>query len=157
MGIEWILECIQRPMFSILVNGNSCRFFNNSRDLRHECPLSPYLFAIVMEFFTAVLFECDKNRPVPSPFTKGGLAISHLLFADDVLLFVSASAQIAGNIKRFLQDFDNHSGLGINWEKAQFSSLDAQLTIGWQSPLCLTFSREAYQYDTLGCLFSLQD
>lgn len=89
-------------MFSILVNGNSCWFFNNSRDLHHGCPLSPYLFAIVMEFFTAVLFECDKNRLIPSPFTKGGLAIFHLLFADHVLLFASASAQIAGNIKRFL-------------------------------------------------------
>lgn len=101
--------------FSILINGKSCSFFQGKRGLRQGCPLSPYLFAIVMEFFSAVLTECEKNGLMPTPFVKGELAVSHLLFVDDVLIFGSASVEATGHLKRLLRDFNCHSGLGTNW------------------------------------------
>lgn len=67
-----------------------------------------------------MLIECVKNGLIPTPFVKGEVAVSHLLFADDVLIFASdsATAEVAGNLKRFLHDFSIHSGLSTNWGKS---------------------------------------
>lgn len=154
-GIKWILECVLQPGFSIIINGKPCGFFNGTRGLRQGCPLSPYLFGIVMEFFSAVLIECVKNGLIPTPFVKGEVAVSHLLFADDVLIFASdsATAEVAGNLKRFLHDFSIHSGLSTNWGKSSifFSNCTTE------SRPFLTFSRGAFQSNTWVYLYFLLD
>ena len=47
---NWIKECIQRPMFSIMINGSSSSYFSSSRGIRQGDPISPYI--MVMEFWT---------------------------------------------------------------------------------------------------------
>lgn len=42
-------HCISLVRFSVLANGNRFSFFSSSRGLRHGDPLSPLLFAIVMD------------------------------------------------------------------------------------------------------------
>lgn len=48
--INWILECVRNPAFSVIVNDFSvivndkpCGFFNSNQALRQACPLSPTL------------------------------------------------------------------------------------------------------------------
>ena len=71
------------------------RFFQSSRGLRQGDPLSPYFFVIEMEMFSGLLM-----RAVDEGFLSGcrvksrygeGVKISHLLFADDTLVFYQAS------------------------------------------------------------------
>ena len=87
--------CISMASFSILVNGSPAGFFQNSRGLRQGDPLSPYLFVIGMEALTRLL-----NRAVAGNYLSGSKivvkdgvvsVISHLLYADDTLLFYGAS------------------------------------------------------------------
>lgn len=78
--IQWIFEFITGPSFSVLVNGFVKVYFKSKRG-----PFSPYLFAVVMEFFfSAPMSKCALDRSIPTPFSKGELAIFHLLFADDL-------------------------------------------------------------------------
>ena len=79
-----------------------------------------------MEFFSAGIFACVANGMIPSPFRKESSLISHLIFADDVVIFTKANTISAGNNKRFLEDFKFHTGLGINCEKSTvlFSNCD---------------------------------
>ena len=81
--------------FSILVNGSSSGFFQNSRGLRQGDPLSPYLFVIGMEALSCLLKrDVEGNYLYGSKIAeRGGVetSISHLLYADDTLLFCEAN------------------------------------------------------------------
>lgn len=127
--ISLILECVREPAFSVLLNGASCGFFNSTRGLRQGCPLSPYLFCIIMEHFSTLLNECALNGLIPTPFNKRNLHVSHLLFADDVLIYSKASILVVGNLKMFLADFGRFSRLVVNGRKSSilFSNCDENL------------------------------
>ncbi|RVW22037.1 putative mitochondrial protein [Vitis vinifera] len=121
--IGWIKWCISTASFSVLVNGTSTGFFQSSRGLRQGDPLSPYLFVIVME-----VFSCFLKRVVDGGFLSGcrvkgrseeGVQISHLLFADDTLVFCQASQDHLTYLSWLLMWFEAMLGLRINLEKSE--------------------------------------
>lgn len=65
-------------------------------------PYLPTFLELLWNFFFAIPTECERNDLLPTPFVKGNLAVSHLLFADDVLIFASASIEAASNLRRLL-------------------------------------------------------
>jgi hypothetical protein len=79
----------------VLVNGSPAGFFNGSRGIRQGDPLSPFLFVIVMEAFSRMV-KASIDHSLLSGFFVGTrereqVHISHLLFADDTLVFCGAS------------------------------------------------------------------
>ena len=94
---KWIHTCISIVQFSVLINGFSVDFFGRSRGLRQGGLLSPMLFLIMMEVFSRMLrkvegvglirgFKAEGRR-------GGGECVSHLLFADDTILFCDANVE----------------------------------------------------------------
>ncbi|RVW27875.1 K(+) efflux antiporter 2, chloroplastic [Vitis vinifera] len=121
--IKWIEWCISTVRYSVLINGSSSRFFQSSRGLRQGDPLSPYLFVIVME-----VFSCLMRRAISGGFLSGwrvrgrggeGILISHLLFANDTLVFCEESQDQLTNLSWLLMWFEACSGLRVNLEKSE--------------------------------------
>jgi hypothetical protein len=86
--------CVSTVRFSVIVNGSPIGFFNSSRELRQGDPLSPLLFLLIMEVLSRML-----RRSVKRGFIKGfqvgrdahsSVCVSHLLYADDTILFCNA-------------------------------------------------------------------
>ena len=92
---RWMKACITIVRFSMLINGSSAGFFASLRGLRQGDHLSPLLFLLVMEVLSRLLRRTEEGDFLKgfqaSPNARGGLHISHLLFADDTILFCDAS------------------------------------------------------------------
>ena len=90
----WIKVCVTSVRFSVLVNGSPEGFFGSSCELRQEDPLSPLLFLLIMEVLSRILKKTEENNLVRGfqvgAMTSVGVQISHLLFADDTILFCDA-------------------------------------------------------------------
>ena len=119
--IRWIKWCISTTSFSVLVNGTPMGFFQSSRGLRQGDPLSPYLFVIAMEVFSAFLKRAVEGGFLFGCRVKGrseeGVLISHLLFADNTLVFCKPSQDQLTYLSWLLMWFEAVSGLRINMEK----------------------------------------
>ena len=53
--INWIRECLASPSFSIMLNGSPNGYFKSTRGIRQRDPVSPFLFILVMEFWSITM------------------------------------------------------------------------------------------------------
>lgn len=85
---QLIMSCVSFSSISILVNGKKTSFFNPSKRIRQEDPMSLYLFILCMERLSRNIGDAVKSKAfTPISITTGGPKISHLFFTDDVTLF----------------------------------------------------------------------
>ena len=126
--LTWIKWCISTASFSILINGSPAGFFPSTRGLRQGDPLSPYLFVIGMEALGMEALSCMINRAVDGNYISGSrvasgrgedMSISHLLYADDTLIFCKADLDQLKFLSWILMWFEAMTGLKINLDKSE--------------------------------------
>lgn len=84
---EWIKECISTPTYSVIVNGELNGHFEGKKGLRQGDPISFLLFVMAMDVLSKMLDKGAENQVFkPHPSCENPL-ITHLSFADDVLIF----------------------------------------------------------------------
>ena len=120
---KWIYTCISTIQFFVLINGSLVDFFGSSRGLRQGDLLSPMLYLILMEVFSRMLrrvkgvglirgFKVESRR-------DGGESISHLLFADHIILFCDSDMEQILHIRLLLLNFQAVTGLKVNVHKSE--------------------------------------
>ncbi|GAU27562.1 hypothetical protein TSUD_29940 [Trifolium subterraneum] len=119
--ISLIMFGLTHSSNTILWNGSKTEAFTLVRGIRQGDPLSPYLFVLCMECL-GVMIESRMNnsRWKPLQMVKNGTNLSHLFFADDVLLFAKATTNQAQVIKGVLENFCVTSGMKISHAKSRF-------------------------------------
>ena len=89
--ILWVTACLNTSSFSFNINGEVRGFVRPSRGIRQGDPISPYLFIICAEGLSNLLKQAQRKGVITGlKICKEGPSISHLLFADDSLLFCKA-------------------------------------------------------------------
>ncbi|XP_050233395.1 uncharacterized protein LOC126681881 [Mercurialis annua] len=154
---KWIMECISSVTYSLNFNGAVHGFISSTRGLRQSDPLSPLIFTIYAECFSSLLFQAEGAQLISSVhIAPQSPLISHLLFADDSLLFVQASHFQASNVRRILQILevshvggqDKYLGLPafINKSKREtFNDIYSKVrhkVVGWKENLLSMGGRE---------------
>lgn len=104
--VVWVMQCVSGPSLSLLWNGEKTESFQPLRGLRQGDPLSPYLFVVCMERLCYLIERAiDTKQWKPISLSRGGPKLSHICFADDLILFAEASVQQIRVIRRVLERF----------------------------------------------------
>ena len=115
--MKWVINCVTTTQFSINLNGVLVGFFPSERGQRQGNPISPYLFLIAMEVFSALL----KWNVIASGFDYhhrcSSLKLSHTVFADDFFLISAATEHSFQVSKTTTVEFEHLSGLKPNMQK----------------------------------------
>jgi hypothetical protein len=114
----WIHHCVSTVHILVLINGTPAGFFSSSQGVRQGDSLSPLLFVLVEAF--SRMMNATVERDLMSGFFVGSkvMVVSHLLFADDTLIFCKPNVEQLCNLRYLLLCFEVVSGLKINLSKS---------------------------------------
>lgn len=114
--IDWIKSIFESSKISVLVNGVATDEFCPKQGLRQGCPLSPLLFNLIGEVLSKMLDRTNSSGIFAGVnLVNCQQPISHLQFADDVILFIRNDLSSIKGVKQVLQCFQLMSGLSINF------------------------------------------
>ncbi|XP_010484758.1 PREDICTED: uncharacterized protein LOC104763036 [Camelina sativa] len=117
-AFECVKQCVTTTSSSMNINGELCGYFKGGRGLRQGDPLSPTLFVIAMEALSNLLsLRFDSGRIGYHPLGRNPI-ISHLAFADDLMIFFDGRNSSLQEISSLLDDFKDLSGLSMNSDKS---------------------------------------
>lgn len=112
-----IMKCVSFVSLSVLFNREKLQSFKPSRGIHQGDTISPYLFLVCAEGLSCLL-----NNTVESNLGISIVAtapkVTHLLFADDILLFFKANIDEAEEVNRLLTAYCNASDQQINLSKS---------------------------------------
>ena len=113
------MKCITSVTYSIIINGSVHGCIVLTKGLRQGDPLSPYLFFLCVEGFSALINEATRCQQLNGiSISRGAPKISHLFFADDSLLFCKANGIECNKLMEILRIYELASGQTINTEKS---------------------------------------
>ena len=110
--------CITNASFSILINGVASEFFHPRRVLRKGCPLSPFLFLLIIDGFTNPISSAREEGNLMAVKITKYIHLNHLLFFDYVLIFLDGSIQDSNCFNRILTIFCKARGMMPNLRKS---------------------------------------
>lgn len=117
--VNKVMRCVTSVRYSFQINGQPYGDITPSRGLRQGDPLSPYLFLICAEGFSALLRQAEERRDILGlKIARSAPPISHLFFADDSMIIFQASQRSLQSIGSIFSLYSNCSGQMINYSKS---------------------------------------
>lgn len=100
------------------MNGDLAGYFQSARGLRQGCSLSPYLFVLCMNILSKKIDKAATERKFKFHPRCHSLSLTHLCFADDLMVFVEGSKDSIEGALAVFYEFAAWSGLKISLEKS---------------------------------------
>ncbi|GLT34655.1 hypothetical protein SLA2020_091580 [Shorea laevis] len=148
--IRLIMFSVTSLQLSVLWNGKELPSFQPQRGLCQGDPFSPYLFIMVMEKLSHMIqSRVASNSWKPFHISRGGLALAHLFFADDLMLFYNASLAQVEMVMECLNEFAEVSGLDINLSKSKMyvsPNIQSQVAGGWSAACGIPLTKDLGTY-----------
>ncbi|CAN1835288.1 Uncharacterized mitochondrial protein AtMg01250, partial [Linum perenne] len=117
--IGWMKAIVCSVKFAVMVNGTATRFFEPSRGLRQGDPLSPFLFIMVSNALSFLIHSEVATGSIKGiQLTPRCPSLTHVLFADDTVVFGRANWEEAMRIKKTLERYSAISRQKINESKS---------------------------------------
>ena len=113
--VKLMMGCIPTTTYSILINGEPHGNIVPNRRLRQGDPLSLYLFLLCTKGFHGLLKKAKDLGEVKGVFIScNGPKLTHLLFANDSLIFCKAQDNDYQKLLEILDTYKRASGQQIN-------------------------------------------
>ncbi|KAA3474835.1 GTP cyclohydrolase 1-like [Gossypium australe] len=149
-----IINTISSSTMQILWNGVPSRSFKPVRGIRQGCPLSPYLFVLCMEWLGHFISsEMKIGRWHPIRLSRSGPALSHIFFADDLVIFSKVEMNQTHLLKDILRCFCDLSDHKISARKSKmFFSKGVDTSLSDQISQLFSFQKVRNLGNYLGVL-----
>lgn len=115
--IKWVMLCIRTPSCTLSINGGTHGFFSGRQGLRQGDPLLPYLFILSLEYLSRLIKLRTASEFNYHPKCEP-LKLTHLAFADDLMLFCHADEGSVKILMECMKEFGDTSGLQLNINKS---------------------------------------
>ncbi|KAK4394387.1 hypothetical protein Sango_1909500 [Sesamum angolense] len=115
------MECVSTTSFSVALNGSLHGLFRGKKGLRQGDPMSSVLFLL-----TRLIKRSMTNSDFNFHPKCEKLKITHLLFADDLMLFSRGDLPSIRILMECLQEFRDVSGLAVNTAKSNIFTAGIQ-------------------------------
>nr|XP_025616646.1 uncharacterized protein LOC112708946 [Arachis hypogaea] len=120
--VDLVMKCVRSASYRVRVNGELSKKIKPQRGLRQGDPLSPYLLILAAEVFTILMQQAkEKGNITGLKIAPTAPAITHLLFADDCIIFAKAKEEKIFYIITVLNEYTEASGQIINMNKSGIS------------------------------------
>ncbi|KAK8945109.1 hypothetical protein KSP39_PZI008355 [Platanthera zijinensis] len=120
---NWLLKCVQDPTFTLVINGRRSSWIEGGCGFRQGFPLSPYLFILCYEFLSFAIHA--STMTLGFPLSNGGAHLSHMLYADDVLVFLRANVAAVRECTGLLNAYCGWTGQRTNNAKSMLMASKA--------------------------------
>ncbi|KAL9687816.1 hypothetical protein QQ045_032223 [Rhodiola kirilowii] len=116
--IKKVVLCISTVSYRIRINESISEIIRPERGLRQGDPISPYLFLLCAEWLTYAINDSQRLGLVEGiKINREAPVVSHLMFADDCLIFCKASKEAVMHIKNILMNYETIAGQKVNFNK----------------------------------------
>jgi ribonuclease HI len=116
--INVIMHAVTSVMTNVKWNGARSNYFKPQRGIRQGDPISPYLFVLCMDKLShLILHSVSEGQWHGIRAGRNGPIVSHLMFADDLLLFGEASERQMHCVINTLNQFCYMSGHEVSIDK----------------------------------------
>jgi hypothetical protein len=95
-----------KPMPNIILNGEKLKPFPLKSGMRQQCPVSPFLLTIVLEFLARAIRQEEEIKEIQ--IGKETVKIS--LFADGMILYLKDQRNATQNLLDTISHFNNMAG-----------------------------------------------
>ncbi|CAM8943972.1 unnamed protein product [Rhodiola kirilowii] len=118
--VRKIMMCVQSVTYRVKTNENISDLIKPSRGLRQGDPISPYLFLLCAEWLSYAMVKYQEKGLIRGvKISRNAPIISHLMFADDCLLFVKAKSDAVRWLSQILRRYEAVSGQKVNFSKSE--------------------------------------
>ena len=144
------MECLTTANFVVLINCTPSKFFTSSRGIRQGCPLSPLLFILVIEGLSLLISDAREHGLIRGIKISSTLALTHLLFVDDVILLGTSTLPEWIAFEVILSTFCKASRMCISMDKSCFlynnMDVDILTDISWVQPYKMETIVSGFKY-----------
>lgn len=118
--IDRVMHCVTTVKYSFVINGEASEVVVPKRGLRQGDPLSPYLFLLCVEGLGTLIKKAHYDKLIHGiSISRNAPVKSHLLFADDSMVFAPANVREA--VIMGMKEYESLSGQKVNYDKCEVS------------------------------------